>query len=231
VTLSDNGSPVPVEFGFEDLEEPEDSIPDSGPEPAPHRMPHVVGPPPAGPPPSPRATEAPASLSMPLDANGVGPRPPAPASEPEASIPGSRPEPALHQMSHVAGSPPPSPRATEAAAAPPGMSFDARGVVRRRRPAPASGSTRAPKAPRLAPAHTFSMQQHTFRIPVQQPTPIILPPPTTPIPHSPAGYDDWLQFYQGHKLKRFAAAQLERVSQLSLVNEGEYRLIKTAPAR
>ncbi|KAJ7798839.1 hypothetical protein B0H14DRAFT_2617549 [Mycena olivaceomarginata] len=163
VTLSDNGSPVPVEFGFEDLEEPEDSIPDSGPEPAPHRMPHVVGPPPVRPPPSTRASEAPASSSMPLYSHGVGPvpRPPAPASEPEASISGSRPEPAPH----VAGPPPPSPRATEAATAPPVQ---------------------------------------------QQPMLIMLPPATTAVPRPPDGYDDWLHFYQTHKLQRFAAAQLER---------------------
>jgi hypothetical protein len=154
--------------------------------------------------------------------------------EPEASIDYSGPETALHQMPHVVGAPPagppPSPHATEAAPASPGMPFDIRGVVccrpapvsgstRARCPIPASDSTRTPKVPRLAPTHTFSMQQHTF--PVQQPMLIMMPPPT-PIPHPPAGYDDWLQFYQGHKLQEFAAAQLERVSQLSLVNEGEY---------
>lgn len=236
VTLPDNGSPVPVEFrsGFEDLEEPGDSIPDSGPEPAPHRMPHahVVGPSPAGPP---RAAEAalaspgmpldargvgyqaaPASPGMSSDAHGVGHRPPAPASELEASIPGS----ALHRMPHVAGppptGPPPLPRATEVAAGPSGM-LDTR-VVGYRRPAE-SGPTRARKASKLAVTHTFSMQQHVFL--AQQPMQIVMPP-KTPIPAAPPGYRDWLKFYQDHKLQVIAAAQLERVSQLSLVNEGEY---------
>ncbi|KAF8208476.1 hypothetical protein K438DRAFT_1812279 [Mycena galopus ATCC 62051] len=134
--------------------------------------------------------------------------------EPEASIHESDPEPALHRMPHIVGPPPagplPSPRPTEAAPALPGMPLDAGGVVRRRcRPAPAPGSTRAPKAPKLAATHTFSMQ-HTFT--VQQPMVIMLPSPETPIPHPPAGhgYYDWLQFYEGHKLQDFAAAQRER---------------------